>query len=577
MHKIFKIILLGLAFLAMSLADARAQQQINSLPNLDWYKFQSHFAGTQWNRQLRQTDDGSVYQSGAYVNELIIGILGTWDYYFRDTVEWAFDNDYHGYLMKLDAQGTFQWNWIVRGDSGSWSRITGVDIDANGDIIVVGNYAGVVQFPGGAILRTTSIYRANGFLAKLSPAGQTLQLTNIGGPTYVVTDKIFCGPHGTTDLMLGVCRFPLIVGQDTINGNSLISFMAVIKLDSDGHVTDFTSFQEYGNAESGHFLSARDSVGNVYLSFYTFGPNFGQGNFSHNGQIYPAQAYQLLKLSPTLDIEWVRGYATQPNGYPNAELEAFADGVYLSAEAKSNDLAFLEKYETNGEVAWSLKSRGYNVVSEDIAFTKDFIYWSGHYECNMRLDAVHFVVADTAPCVSNARDGFIALVNRHTGRLAWAISDGNPFEIKWFSEMVAAPDGHLLMVVQAYSPNCTLDTVVLPNIPQSVLPLTVLVQFSNLPPLPIWPEVLVPPVLAYDFGVYPNPTAGVVTVETNDFWGEHLQLEIYNSLGQRLRLQPLTAVQTSLDLSGMRSEVLWLRLTDLDSGLHLTKRLVLVH
>ncbi len=85
------------------------------------------------------------------------------------------------------------------------------------------------------------------------------------------------------------------------------------------------------------------------------------------------------------------------------------------------------------------------------------------------------------------------------------------------------------------------------------------------------------PVGDNDFGVFPNPAAGVVTVETNDFWGEHLQLEIYNSLGQRLRLQPLTAVQTSLDLFGMRSEVLCLRSSDLDSGLRLTKRLVLVH
>jgi hypothetical protein len=109
------------------------------------------------------------------------------------------------------------------------------------------------------------------------------------------------------------------------------------------------------------------------------------------------------------------------------------------------------------------------------------------------------------------------------------------------------------------------------NVFPSELPYTVLLKLK-MPNLPTWPEI---PPLEPAFALWPNPTQGPISIETDKTWGSETILEIYDMLGQRLMRGMLHKTAMPIDLGLVSSQTLLVRLVDEEGKRQIVRRLVL--
>jgi hypothetical protein len=449
-----------------------------------------------------------------------------------------------------------------------------MELDQKGELLIAGNFAGLVTFPSGVVFQTYSQWQQHGFSSRLSQQGETKRLTRIGSTGGMVIYNLLCDTNGSNHLVLGT-QFPIIVNGDTVNQDSADTFMAILTLDTSGMIQSWNTFAEGPNSEGGYAQSTMDPYGNLILEFYINGiPSWDSGSVSYQGTTIRSNGHQLAKLNPNLALEWTRRTNSQPYGWGNV-LDASPSGeIYFSSDDEVDLLGFVEKYDSLGNLLWVLKARGDGFVSsQDLFLTKDFIYWTGYYQCEMILDSVHFRIGDTGPCTYPARDGFICLINKHTGKVAWVMSEGDSLENKHFSKIIAIEDDHAIVAAQINSPSCTIDTLNLQNIAPSVLPYTLLFRLDGLPPFPVWPEIPYVPDSTLDFAMWPNPTNGTFTLQVDESWSPQTQIEIYNMAGQRLWMQRLQGLKMTIDLYGVSSQML--RVIDLPNDKTVTRLLSL--
>jgi outer membrane protein assembly factor BamB len=555
---------------AAPLACAWGQERIEGLGELEWYKAIANHTYNYTSNDLERGTDGSIYYAGSYAQSLGIGSIYRADTTFVDTINHSPYIE-SGFVAKLDEAGNFQWAWILHGDSGSTSHIRDIQPTENGDLWIFGEFAGTLFYATGASLQSPSIHQPNGFLAKLSSRGEVVSMKKIGSNGVLLAGKLFPQNNGEVQLVISNCVFPIIMEEDTIIGDSLSSFMTVIKLNSDGKVRRWGSFYGLAMSEARYIQSAIDSQGNTLLEFRVNGiPSWEPGSVSYRGLQITSQGYHIAKLDSNLDLIWVEPLITQPNGVNALEVSTSGE-IYVASNDRYTNQAFLEKYDVDGSQIWNVSTSGSNVSSQDIYISKDAIYWAGYYQCEIQIDTLSFQIGVGTPCTWPAREGFICMLNQHSGRVGWLMS----LENKHFSKILAVVDDFAVMAAQVNSPNCTVDTLAILNIAPSVLPYTLLFRLGGLPKFPMIPEKPVLRDSFMEFMISPNPSAGVITIQTTKAWSDDLVLEIYDMLGQRLMRGMLHKTAMPIDLGLVSSQTLLVRLVDEEGKRQIVRRLVL--
>lgn len=113
---------------------------------------------------------GNAYVTGSYRGTIALGGL---------TLPGPGDYSYDVFVARCaSADGTFQ--WATRGSGPGSDRAVGIRVDADGNSYINGAYADAWTF-GNTTLSTNG--GTDGYLAKLSPAGEALWARNYGGPT----------------------------------------------------------------------------------------------------------------------------------------------------------------------------------------------------------------------------------------------------------------------------------------------------------------------------------------------------------------------------------------------------------
>lgn len=567
------MLLSHIAIWMISIGILCGQARIDTLPRIGWHKIIGTHIYNSSNHDLESRGDGSIYYSGSYSDALYIGTQTIADTTIQDT---AADGPFnsHAFIARLDTAGEFLMLWTVGGDSGSSSTITDITFDESENIVALGYFSGRVHFPSGETFETQTLYQPNGFLARLTPSGALLQLTRISSAGVVLTGSVYPEENGELGVVLAASQFPITVFQDTIIGDSMKAFMSVIKVDSNGMVLNWGAFSEEAQSEGGYSQSTIDSSGNFIMEFYVQGLTpWDSGTVAYRGTTLNAKGYHLAKLDRDLEIDWIHRTNSQPSGWAHVLKTDAQDAIYFSSDDATSSNAFLEKYNSRGELQWSLKSSGETVKSQDIGILNDFIVWIGYYECEMILDTIHFNIGEAGPCTWPARDGFICLVNKQNGEVAWVMSEADRLESKYFSKLVLPQGGGIFVAAQIFSQNCTIDTLSLLNIAPSATPYTLLFQLQGLPPLPESPDTIYLPNLARDFDIWPNPTLGEVRIRTTGSWSTDLVVEVFNAMGQLLCRQALESNQPIIHLEGLSSGVVYVKLRDNLHGFGLTKPL----
>lgn len=220
---------------------------------------------------------------------------------------------FHGFLLKLNTNGEFQW---VKENTGGGGNSTVIEIDASGSVYVASEFVGTVDFgaPQNVSFNTTA---RSLYLAKYAPSGDFIWAKHFensvqGADNRRVSDLKISGTNmyfsgrytGNIDLNPGT-------DLDTMNvGNTLSSF--IVKLDTAGNYVYAKRFLGSTNSIRGLAIYGSNeiyAVGDFYGTV-DFNPSAGTNNLTSNGGPDIGPDVFITKLNSAGDFQWAKSFGS---------------------------------------------------------------------------------------------------------------------------------------------------------------------------------------------------------------------------------------------------------------------------
>ena len=282
-----------------------------------------------------------------------------------------------GFVLKLNANGAYQWGKRIGGSSADYAR--GVAADSSGNVFTTGYFQGTVDFdPGAASANLASAGGNDAFLQKLDSDGNYAWAIRLGSTSNdygysLVTDSsnnVMVHGHfqGTVDFDPGA-------GTDSRTTSGSVSAY-ILKLDTSGAlvwVSDFDGTGVVYSSERGRSIAV-DGSNNVYTTGYfngtaDFDSGAGASNLTSSGNL---DVY-VTKLNSSGAIQWAKalggaqadyGYAIAVDGsgnvYTTGDFSGTADfdpgsGTFnLSSAGGTGDTdVFVSKVDQSGSFVWA--------------------------------------------------------------------------------------------------------------------------------------------------------------------------------------------------------------------------------
>lgn len=335
----------------------------------------------------------------------------------------------------LGADGDFVW---ARGMGGTGSEdAKAIAVDATGNVYSTGFFSGTVEFdPGTTSTTLSSVGQSDIFVSKLDREGDIVWargmggLQGDGGYSIAVDDA---GNVYTAGYFQGTVDFDPDAGTFNLTSAGLEDIF-VQKLDIDGSFV--WACRIGGTLFDFCYGIAVDSAGNVYAtgSFrdtVDFDPGAGIFNLSSNG----SDDIFVQKLDTDGNLLWAHsigstsydvGYGIAVDGlgnvYTTGNFEGTVDfdpGVEtLDLTSGGNASIFVQKFETNGEIAWARamggtsRGTGTAIAADDTGN----VYTTGYFDETVDFDPG---VAVLNLISSGMNDIFVQKLDSG-GELVWA-------------------------------------------------------------------------------------------------------------------------------------------------------------
>jgi Ig-like domain CHU_C associated/Beta-propeller repeat len=301
------------------------------------------------------------------------------------------------FILKLDASGNFLWAKNIGGasdENGSY-----IDLDASGNLYVVGSFGSIVDFdPNGGVVNLTSAGSDDAYVLKLDASGTFLWAKSVGGT----------GAENATSVSIDAFGNVCVIGDFAVTGDfdpgsgvaNLTSVGSndafILKLDASGNYMWAKRFGDIGY-DSGRSITT-DASGNVYATgafqgIADFDPGAGTFNLTSagNNDIF------VLKLDASGNYVWAKNMGgtsydsgasilTDGSGnvYTIGDLQGTGDfdpgAGTANLTAISNDV-FLSKLDASGNYVWA-KSWGGSALDYGISITMDLannLYATGYF------------------------------------------------------------------------------------------------------------------------------------------------------------------------------------------------------
>ena len=207
-------------------------------------------------RRVAIDAQGNMYAAGTYSGNAVFGtnILGSV----------AGGNSADIFLAKYDPAG--QLLWVRSSGSFGADAVGGIAVDGAGNVIVVGQLAGIGNFSGQSI---TNIGGSDAFVARYDSSGALLWVTNFGGTSTDSANAVAADAAGNifiTGSFNGTGFFGGTIISNTLNGAAFTA-----RLNPDGSVNWVRASS--GNALASGSAIKVDSLGNALVAG-AFGPAF---------------------------------------------------------------------------------------------------------------------------------------------------------------------------------------------------------------------------------------------------------------------------------------------------------------
>jgi hypothetical protein len=240
------------------------------------------------------------------------------------------------FVAKYDANGNLLWAHGF-GNTAS-DGVLDLTVDSAGNLTAAGRFGATVDFdPGGGTFPLTSAGTFDGFILRLSPAGNfvwakalTTTVTNDNcAPNAIVTDT--AGNLVVGGTFFGTVDLDPSAGQ-AITPTHGLSDMFVLKLDSAGNY--MWSFHFGGNFQDGLQTAAVDSQSNIYVAGTYEGTvdlDPGPGQFSATAVNY--KDFAVCQFSPSGNFNWAAIISGTNNDFVNhirisPQGDLFVTGAY---------------------------------------------------------------------------------------------------------------------------------------------------------------------------------------------------------------------------------------------------------
>ncbi len=269
---------------------------------------------------------GNIYYVGSFTGTLSIDGL---------SVTSQGNTDF--YVAKMTPEGSIL--WIKSGGSSAVEEGNSIDVDANGNVYVVGLSNDYTSFDGNQF---PSLGEKDGFLLKLDTDGNFLFVRTIGcfndDNAY---DVVVDGSNNV--IVTGYFNYALQVSTTSLFQNAKgANDTYLLKFDSEGNFLWTISY-----ASSSHDYGRRvacDNAGNIYLA------GEYKGNFNLNGTSLQSPDdlnVYIAKFNPSGAVQWAAQRGASGNDSVKAMDVTSAGDVYL-AYKQSNANTYIAKYSSAG-------------------------------------------------------------------------------------------------------------------------------------------------------------------------------------------------------------------------------------
>lgn len=337
------------------------------------------------------------------------------------------------WITKFNSSGEYIWGKVFGGTDGD--LVYGIDVDSNGNVFLVGTYAGTVDFdPGAGTTTRTSKGNNDNFVVKLTTDGNFAWVKDFGAANEERATAITLDSNNNilvTGLFNDNVDFnPAPLETNTVTGNYADGF--VLKLDPNGGYLWAKGFGGV-SADYGEGIAV-DSSNNVYVTGrYTGNVDFdpGAGTTTISGSA--TNGAFVLKLNSDGTFGFARGFDGTGQDV-GLEIEVDSGGNIMTAgqfqstvdfnpgagtanlTTSPSSAIFLLKLDPSGNFLWAKSWGGSGDQPWDLKITSsNDVLLSGDYLGTVDFDPNAGTSNYTA---QDPTDGFILKLDS-TGNFVW--------------------------------------------------------------------------------------------------------------------------------------------------------------
>lgn len=485
------------------------------------------------------------------------------------------------FVSKFDASGNFV--WAVQLGDGSNCYAYAMDVDAAGNVFVTGCFTGAGDFdPGAGSNVLTSVQVSDIFVCKLNTSGGVVWVAQLGGSDYQEGHGIVVDANGdvyTTGWFAGAVDFDPGAGTTLLSAggppNAYVS-----KLDASGNFVWASQF--YANANCEAYDIALDAAGNVYTAGrFIGGADFDPGAATFNLTPTGLQDVFVSKLDNAGNFVWAKQISgPNTNSYcwtltvdisGNVVLAGVfgsatdfdpGPGVYTVPSQAGGDI-FIVKLTNAGNLIWAKNFAG-GSLNDAFGITTDAagaIYVAGAYRGTTDFDPGAGVFSITAGTAS-ATDLFVCKLDS-AGGFAWAFATGDQAQDD--ASCIATDPAYNVYITGTFRFSIDAD----PGPGVIIVPANGFFRDPYIIKLNQLSSGIDEANSSTDVTVFPNPTNGVVNIQTKNSASPITAVEVLSSTGQLIYSEQRTGsdrLLLSLDLTAYADGMYVVKLYSADSS-----------
>ncbi len=315
-------------------------------------------------------DNANALAADAQGHVFMAGIIsGSWTL-GGDTLVTQGLGGYDAFLAKYDADGTLLWDRQISGMADE--SVNGLAVDANGDVLIAGEFSSDIITLGGIELQNASTGSStDGLLARYDANGELLWARTARGPGYEGVFAVDVDGDGNAVITGSFGSAHLALGTDTLdNGQPGLGDVFIAKYGPQGELLWATSVPATDD-QSGHGVAV-DIEGDVVISGKFKGASFPIGDTTLQNTVFFWFDAFVAKYHADGSFVWAAcgggnlddeawAVDTDPEnnvvfcGISQGELCSYGDLSYTSYGLQDMVAA---KYSPDGELLWLMHEGG---------------------------------------------------------------------------------------------------------------------------------------------------------------------------------------------------------------------------